>query len=151
MLVHITRRRAVSPENRVVNDVGHDLDGQPAIGFEPLGPFSPVGEGNRWVHSLVVSAAPDFARIVEESEEAHFGVYEDDVRLSGKIPSGFLCTQSSAARQSEWLNLGASEGISCATAAPSLHELEAMARSFLCNRLPQQEGMPWEGKTPKWS
>lgn len=76
MLVHVTRRHTVLPENRIVNDVGHDVDCQAAIDFEPLGALSPVGEGDGWVHSLVVSAAPYFPGIVEESEEALVGVYE---------------------------------------------------------------------------
>lgn len=76
MLVHVTRRPAVLPENRIISFVGDDLEGHRPISFEPLRSFSPVGDGDGRKHPRIVTAAADFAGIVVGRNEAVFGIEE---------------------------------------------------------------------------
>lgn len=81
VLVRVTRRRAVVPENWVIGSVGGDVQRRRPVGLEPLGALPPVGEGDGREHTAVVTAAADFSGIVVGRDEGVFGV--DEVIVDG--------------------------------------------------------------------
>lgn len=64
------------PEHGVVHDIGHYLDSDPALDFEPLRAFTPLGQRHRGPHPFVVPASSHGPRVVERAEEALIRVDE---------------------------------------------------------------------------
>lgn len=76
MLVRITSRFTVFPEESIVLGVGNNIYSQATVKFKPLRPFSPVAERDIRKHIAAVTAATITSRLIIGLHKAVAGANE---------------------------------------------------------------------------